>query len=1253
MNKKIKKMINNPKLFFKDMWRKRILKIQATAPKKYNCRQSYNIVIVGNESTVNINECLNSIKAQRINLDININLIVLNLGLAESQLSITQTHDVNVIDAQLSSPTELAGVLTGKYTIFVWADDFLEINFILRIDQFINTNKTKNFGIIYSRPLKGEFYSKIGKEYHPLRGLYKSITPVGCSPEQLVAETLYGTVIPTSAFLTIIQSKDTYNCLDFNGLEVILSATNNLKANQIIGFSKLSSYISYENTIAKPFKGSDWLNHELFGSRFSDIVDLAETIIIKNKKWNSFTRKTLLFFIIKYINKGLINQSLLDNCNNNQQQNFINEIKKAINVIGLSTIDSFNFSNSPIVKYGCANWLNETLPNKNIDIIQYDNDKDVGLLRYYTSNPKNERFNINGDNILPFVDKTILHKLFNHPFSYERRIWLPLQTDNPTSKLMCFIDHQEVNVRGLDKKLYRSIQTANIKKNYCQSLPQFKLDPVYENVWIFMDRDNQADDNAEHLYRYVMNNRPDIDAYFVLNRNSHDWDRLSNEGFKMLAFGSPEHESALESCSRVISSHAAQFATDYFKDKRMLSKKFIFLQHGVIHNDQSSLFKPDWKRFDIFLTSAYGEYESIGGELSTYKFTSKEVKLTGLPRHDALIKSTIKPEKMLLIMPTWRPSLLGRVTSGTERELLPDFINSQYAQAWMNIINNPKLREYAKLAGYKIVFFPHANIQPYLDQFNVPDDVEILNHAAGSIQELFLKASMMITDYSSVAFEMAYLYKPVCYYQFDEEDFFTKGHYNKGYFDYREHGFGPVYNDENNVIEYAIKNIQNDCTAGPEYISKVDNFFPYRDGLCCERVLKEIESLDFPTESSYKDGLITSANKAFQLGLWQLASSKYEVLFNTEQTIEISEYDFEQALVNYIDCLQQQGEIDKAEILLTQYSHLESDAFKKVNIKVRLCSDILHNQFTTISKTGLSSFSKIDYTLFLTMFGSIYKNVISKDSANVAIDNKTVALFFRLCSETPIEALALFRENKYNSSFEFEFFHADLIELILLDASELYDDLIILYNQLSNSAKDSILNKLLYLRALRECKKWKRVQEIIGTDPILQGRTGIVEFASNYFFVANYDKKKIKDIEEFDYIKQFASSVSPLLIQHIIKYHLIIGKDIERASLLIDLFIDNIDPRLVSVYIKSLVYSNKPEKAYSILQTYETDALATPMQFLYGHLALTYGDYDIAEKCFQHVVLAKLPAIDKESSSYLQSARILKMGKQEYFHTTL
>ena len=55
----------------------------------------------------------------------------------------------------------------------------------------------------------------------------------------------------------------------------------------------------------------------------------------------------------------------------------------------------------------------------------------------------------------------------------------------------------------------------------------------------------------------------------------------------------------------------------------------------------------------------------------------------------------------------------------------------------------------------------------------------------------------MITDYSSVAFEMAYLKKAVLYYQFDEEEFFSGKHWQKGYFDYRKDGFGAVCVSEN------------------------------------------------------------------------------------------------------------------------------------------------------------------------------------------------------------------------------------------------------------------------------------------------------------------------------------------------------------------------------------------------------------------------------------------------------------------------
>src|SRR5690606_31923634 len=63
----------------------------------------------------------------------------------------------------------------------------------------------------------------------------------------------------------------------------------------------------------------------------------------------------------------------------------------------------------------------------------------------------------------------------------------------------------------------------------------------FRHAWLFMDRDTQADDNAEHLYRYVRRQHPEINAWFILRETSHDWQRLEDDGFRLLAFGSLAH----------------------------------------------------------------------------------------------------------------------------------------------------------------------------------------------------------------------------------------------------------------------------------------------------------------------------------------------------------------------------------------------------------------------------------------------------------------------------------------------------------------------------------------------------------------------------------------------------------------------------------------------------------------------------------------------------------------------------------------
>ena len=52
---------------------------------------------------------------------------------------------------------------------------------------------------------------------------------------------------------------------------------------------------------------------------------------------------------------------------------------------------------------------------------------------------------------------------------------------------------------------------------------------------------------------------PDVNAWFVLRRESADWDRLAAEGFRLVPFGSPEHVQLLLNTDHLISSQVDHY----------------------------------------------------------------------------------------------------------------------------------------------------------------------------------------------------------------------------------------------------------------------------------------------------------------------------------------------------------------------------------------------------------------------------------------------------------------------------------------------------------------------------------------------------------------------------------------------------------------------------------------------------------------------------------------------------------------------
>lgn len=378
----------------------------------------------------------------------------------------------------------------------------------------------------------------------------------------------------------------------------------------------------------------------------------------------------------------------------------------------------------------------------------------------------------------------------------------------------------------------------------------------FQNAWLFMDRDTQADDNAEHLYRYIKRNHSEINAWLVLRKTSHDWARLKADGFRLLAYGSLAHKMALINAKHLISSHADHYVLNYLPRRYyndLMRWDYTFLQHGVTQNDLSSWL--NGKPIRNFITAAKTEYESICVGESGYKFTSREVALTGFPRHDQLLSRRAEKthkKKSILIMPTWRQGLVGdALGKGSDRAKIAQFTDTDYYRSWQGFLTHPNLQQLAQKHDLELQFFPHANLKPYLKDFET-EHVRVLGHAdvGGSMQELFLSAALLITDYSSVAFEMAYLECPVLYYQFDEAFVFGGGHTTqKGYFDYRRDGFGPVCTDQEQLLASLEAMLQDGCEAAEPYATRMRDFFAFRDGKCSERVFRLIRDGALETDA--------------------------------------------------------------------------------------------------------------------------------------------------------------------------------------------------------------------------------------------------------------------------------------------------------------------------------------------------------------------------------------------------------------------
>lgn len=368
---------------------------------------------------------------------------------------------------------------------------------------------------------------------------------------------------------------------------------------------------------------------------------------------------------------------------------------------------------------------------------------------------------------------------------------------------------------------------------YIVTLPASLFYNRNREVFLVSERGTDARDNGYHFFKYLKEKHPELEVYYVINRASPDYKKVVELG-DVIQWKSFKHRFLFIGAKYKISTHIMGYSPDIdFYNKLneffpLVGKK-IFLQHGIIKDDLPQLYQEKTK-VDLFVCGAQPEYDFIK---STFHYKNGEVRYTGLARYDAL--NDYYTQKQILIMPTWRMWFNNKTDENISR--------STYVKVWNDLLSSQRLLCELRKNNITLIFYPHYEMQKHIDLFKCNDDsIIIADFASYDVQDLLKKSKLLITDYSSVFFDFAYMGKPCLYFQFDREHF-EKNHYKKGYFDYDKDGFGKVVCETDALIDEIIRIVEDDFHMDMKYKNNVNRFFRIRDNNNCERIFTEIRRL--------------------------------------------------------------------------------------------------------------------------------------------------------------------------------------------------------------------------------------------------------------------------------------------------------------------------------------------------------------------------------------------------------------------------
>lgn len=397
------------------------------------------------------------------------------------------------------------------------------------------------------------------------------------------------------------------------------------------------------------------------------------------------------------------------------------------------------------------------------------------------------------------------------------------------------------------KEIFYKFQRVKLKDIFAifvmlSAIPQaIYLKNKRKDLWLICEREDEARDNGYWLFKHIRENYPNEDVVYAINKNSKDYKKIKDLG-EIIEYGSYKHWVYYLTANKNISTQKSgkpNAAVCYVLEVYgILRNKRIFLQHGIT-KDNIPLFYYKNTKMRLFICGAKKEYEYLK---KVYGYPEGYLQYIGFARFDSLHNLKIKKEQ-ILVMPTWRNWIGVHTTKSKLYDDVSKFENTEYFKKWSEFLNDKEIINNLEKNNLKIIFYPHANMQKYINKFiSKSKNIIIADNKKYDVQTLLKESSLLITDYSSVFMDFGYMRKPIIYYQFDKNKY-RSGHLKEGYFKYERDGFGLVAENLKMVKIKLFDYIENNFEIENEYLKREKEFFELYDTENCKRnylAIKEI-----------------------------------------------------------------------------------------------------------------------------------------------------------------------------------------------------------------------------------------------------------------------------------------------------------------------------------------------------------------------------------------------------------------------------